>query len=128
MIDMNYYRQNGGGRQRASHRFILGHLFRQKLGQTHSEKGLNVKMCVLERERKGDRESDRKAITLVRDINTVNHLQRKTLMHAKKPCMHKSFNTNTETPCRQHYSLKPVNCFQRSSISQTGFVQGQKQI
>lgn len=32
LIDMNHYRQHGRGRQRASHRFIFGHLFRQKLG------------------------------------------------------------------------------------------------
>lgn len=50
VIDMNHYRQHGRGRKTASHGFISGHLYRQKLGRTHSEHELNVSMYVRERE------------------------------------------------------------------------------
>lgn len=50
VIDLNHYRQHRSGWQKASHRFIFGHLFRQKLGWTHSELGLNISVCVCVRE------------------------------------------------------------------------------
>lgn len=56
VIDMNHYRQHGRGWQKASHRFIFGHLFRQKLGQTRSEQGLNVSMRVCQKEKESVQE------------------------------------------------------------------------
>lgn len=42
VIDINRYGEHGRGWQRPSHHFAFGHLFRQRLGQTHTERGLNM--------------------------------------------------------------------------------------
>lgn len=40
VIDMTHYEEHGRGWQRPSHHFAFGHLFRQRLDQTHAERGV----------------------------------------------------------------------------------------
>lgn len=46
VIDTNHYREHGRGWQRPRHHFAFGHLFRQRPGQTHTERGFEyVSTC-----------------------------------------------------------------------------------